>query len=183
MKTNRTKFNSLLIFLIVISLTLSTLFFTSCSKPVEYLEGPDEIRAVVEAEEDRDKTYVIDYLKDWNFLPVNKSKFKGIEIIFRDYYVHGRQLPKGYELAKETLALFLDYCYTLVNLTDEVETTDALIACYVEAVGDPYAVYRTAEEYDIYDSDMSGNYVGIGVTVQYDSLSNNSEVTEIAEGS
>lgn len=183
MKTNRTKIRSLLIFLIVISLALSIASFTSCSSPVEYLEDPEEIRAMVEAEEDRDKTYVIDYLKTWNFLPVTKSKFKGIEIIFRDYYVHGRQLPSGYELAKETVNLFLDYCYTHVDIQDEVKTTDALIVCYVEAVGDPYAVYRTAEEYDIYDSDMSGNYVGIGVTVQYDSLNNDYEITEVSEGS
>ena len=183
MKTNRTKIRPLLIFLIVISLALSTVSFTSCSNPVEYLEGPEEIRAMVEAEEDRDKTYVVDYLKTWNFLPVTKSKFKGIEIIFRDYYIHGKHLPKGYELAKETVNLFLDYCYTLVDLTDETETTDALIACYVEAVGDPYAVYRTAKEYEIYDNDMSGNYVGIGVTIQHNPKEGYCEITDVAEDS
>lgn len=183
MKTKRTKTYPFVLLLVVIFLVFLAVSFTSCIYTVEYLEGPDEIREVVLAEENRDELYAVDYLKDWNFLPVTRSKFQGIEIVFRDYYVKGKALPSAYELAKETVFLFLDHFYTLVDLENESEVTDALITCYVEAVGDPYAVYRTAKEYDDYDTDMSGSYVGIGVTVEYDSMERVYTVSEVHDGS
>ena len=41
----------------------------------------------------------------------------------------------------------------------------AILKAYIEATGDVYAEYMTAEEYEAYFSDRSGNFVGIGVSV------------------
>jgi carboxyl-terminal processing protease len=48
---------------------------------------------------------------------------------------------------------------------DEQAMKIAILKAYIEATGDVYAEYMTAEEYDAYFSDRSGNFVGIGVSV------------------
>ena len=48
---------------------------------------------------------------------------------------------------------------------DETAMKVAILKAYIEATGDIYAEYMTAEEYEAYFSDRSGNFVGIGVSV------------------
>ena len=108
MKNTSLKIKSLLLAIVV----FLTLILPSCifwEEDVDYLESKDAIIAAVDAEDNRDEKYVINYLKKWNFLPVNRTKFQGIEIVFRDYYAHAQTLPDAYSLAKSTVSLFVEY--------------------------------------------------------------------------
>jgi carboxyl-terminal processing protease len=60
--------------------------------------------------------------------------------------------------------------------------TDALIYSYIAAVGDKYSVYRTASEYEDYNTDLSGEFYGIGVVVTYDYVQGTLTVTEVLSG-
>ena len=59
----------------------------------------------------------------------------------------------------------MEYYYDEVDLTDEDEITEVLANLYIFALGDGYGVYRNAEEYEDYNTDMSGSFVGIGVSI------------------
>lgn len=92
----------------------------------------------------------------------NKNLFIAIESCFEDYYY--TELPDNATLAAGTKAAYLEFCAEVdPTLTEEV--TYSLIDCYIYAIGDKYAYYRSADEYEEYSSDMSGSFVGIGVSV------------------
>ncbi len=55
--------------------------------------------------------------------------------------------------------------YDKDKLLEGTKITDAVLNCYLDAVGDKYASYFTAADYDEYYSDLSATYVGIGVQV------------------
>ncbi len=66
--------------------------------------------------------------------------------------------------------LYPDMMRNLVTLYDKdkiegSEITDVVMNCYLDAVGDKYASYFTAKDYDEYYSDLTATYVGIGVQV------------------
>ncbi len=50
--------------------------------------------------------------------------------------------------------------------TDGVDFETGILKGYVDALGDPYSVYYTEEEYQELINSMSGSYSGIGVVVQ-----------------
>ena len=108
---------------------------------------------------------ILSFLDDAGIAGYNRRMLRTAESYFHIYYPF--DLPSAAELARETATLFIEYCYDNIDLGNKTAVTDALIRCYVEATGDTWAVYRTEEEYEIYDEDMSGNIVGIGVTVYY----------------
>lgn len=64
--------------------------------------------------------------------------------------------------------LFETYYIGELDEFDEDGATDSLIASYVASTGDRYARYMNPEAYRAYLSDLSGNFVGIGVQVMYD---------------
>ncbi len=144
------------------------------------LKTKDEITAAISAEDNKKGMYAYDYIDDWGIPLFDKSKFKGTEIVYRDYYVE--DLPDAYTMAKSTVELFLEYFYDKIDITDEDEITDGLIACYVQSVGDPYSFYRTADEFEDYDEDMSGEFAGIGVTVIYSYVEETMTVTAVSPG-
>ncbi len=163
--------------LLVITLVLT---FASCKTEKKPPLTKEEISAAVSSETDKNETYVTTYLSSWGLPDFSKSKMKGIEIVYRDYYV--KDLPDAYTMAKETVSLFLEYFYDETDLMNTKEVTDALIACYVEQIGDDYSFYRTAEEYEDYGTDMSGTFAGIGVTVQYNYIDETMTVTSVSIG-
>lgn len=69
-------------------------------------------------------------------------------------------------MAKAAAECFLLLYYDEMDFSDSEAYTDALIRCMVLALGDDYAIYRTAEEYAAYHQSMSGTYGGIGMTVR-----------------
>jgi carboxyl-terminal processing protease len=73
-----------------------------------------------------------------------------------------------------------DYYY--FDTTDE-DMQDGLYSGMVAALDDPYAEYYTAEEYAKLQEDDSGEYAGIGVTVQKDTDTGYVVAVNILEGS
>ncbi len=140
----------------------------------------DEINAALTADGGAEREYSADYLLDWGVPRFDKNKFYRVEIIYKTLYV--KELPEAVTLARGACELFLEHFYDEIDLTDKTSVTDALIACYVESIGDRYSFYRTAEEYAEYDTDMSGTFAGIGVTVQYNSLEDIMTVTSVSIG-
>ena len=56
----------------------------------------------------------------------------------------------------------LDRYFLFREDMEEADTDTAMIKAYVEALGDPYTVYYTKEEYDSLMESTSGTYAGIG---------------------
>ena len=122
--------------------------------------------------------YVADRLSEYNISGYDKEKFKTVERIYRDYYVD--DLPPSSELAKKTVDIYLEKYHEKVDTGNEETLTEALIESYIDAIGDKYSRYRTKEEYQSYDTNMSGTTYGIGVVVTYDFSDLSSiEITEV----
>ncbi len=125
----------------------------------------------------KDCASVAEHLECWYFPTFSASQFLSVEEMFEKHYY--KDMPDKTVLAKETARIYLDEFYDKVNIKDEEENTTALINAYLAAVGDTYAVYRSAEEYKDYNSNMSGEYVGIGVSVRHDTVNEIIQITEV----
>lgn len=66
---------------------------------------------------------------------------------------------------------------------DSEDLIDGLYRGVCEATGDPYTCYYTAEEYEDLCESNSGNYAGIGATVQYDDTTGYVKIVEPMEDS
>lgn len=171
---------ALLTFLLIISVVFS---LSACRNeiPSEVL-SKEEIVANISSAEEKDYKYAVDYYSEWG-IPIDGifyyPKVKSVEDIYAESYYKSSKLPGAFEMAKATANLFLEHFYDKIDLTDEKELTDAVISCYVEAVGDDYSVYRTAVEDDEYTTDMSGNFTGIGVVVTYNQIDDTITVNEV----
>ena len=55
---------------------------------------------------------------------------------------------------------------SLFELPDRAELTEAMIEAAIAAMGDRYGTFFTDVEYASYSSDLAGDFVGIGVTLQ-----------------
>lgn len=93
-----------------------------------------------------------------------------VEMCFDTYYY--KELEDFETLGKKTLDAYNEFCRDETDATDMDAVTYALIDCYIYAVGDNYAFYRTVDETEDYTTDMSGSFVGIGVSVSYNVLEN-----------
>lgn len=161
-----------LLCLILLAVALVSCFNTSEVSPKEEILG--RIDTVIA---ERDYSTVCDYLTEFGLEGFNKAKFKAVEECFDIYCV--MDLPSVEAMAKETATLFCEHLYDETDKENREEFTDALLYCYVAATGDDYAVYRTADEYENFNSDMSGDFVGIGVSVLYDRTQNTITVQEV----
>ena len=124
--------------------------------------------------------YVADRFNEYNISGFNKEKFKTVERIYRDYYVD--ELPSSAELAKETADIYFEKYHEKIDTGDKTALTEALIESYISAIGDKYSRYRTKEEYNNYDTNMSGTSYGIGVVVTYNTSDTSSlEITTVYE--
>ncbi len=125
--------------------------------------------------------FITSYLDDYGVPDFVESKMKGIEVVYRDYYVE--DLPETKKLAEDTAALYFEHFHEKIDTTDKEAVTDALIYCYIEIIGDDYSVYRNANEHEEYDTDMSGSFYGIGVVVTYSYIDLTITVSEVYLGS
>ena len=110
--------------------------------------------------------YACSYLVDMGFSNFNNNDFRMVEQKFSRYTIY--ELDSPYILARETAEFFLDNYYDYIDLTDKKSVTESLIYSYIIATGDRYAEYMTPSRYNDYTSDLSGNFVGIGVEVVLD---------------
>ena len=108
--------------------------------------------------------YASSYLEEYGIIAFDKSKMRRAELYVYAYFLY--ELPPAYEVAESTVRLFLEEFYDSTELNDRAKVTDALLTCYMSSLGDRYAVYRNPEAKDSYHTDMSGSFIGIGVTVQ-----------------
>lgn len=134
--------------------------------------GKDEILNNIETleNEEFDYEYVSSYIKKYGIGNVNSYKFNSIEQqLENDFY---KELPEEKELAKAVSLLFLEHFYDSIDLNDKEQVTDALLKCLFASIGDPYAYYRTQEEFAEYIGNLSGGneFVGIGIMMNAETL-------------
>lgn len=137
----------------------------------------EELSANIADSEDLCADYVFSYLDRWDIPLFSTSKIKKVETLYKKHYY--KPLPDTLEHARLTATHFVENFYDVTDLSDPHAVTEVLIRSYVETVGDDYSYYRTADEYEDYSSDMSGSFVGIGITVMKDSSTPSLFVTEV----
>lgn len=141
----------------------------------------EEIAGIIESYEGQQSS-VTAYLLDFGFSGFDKTRLRDVEFCYENYY-YKEELPPDLSVAKEAALLFLEHFYDTVSLDDKDEVTAALINCYIYAVGDTYGIYRLPEEYEDYGNNMSGSFVGIGVSVQQNLSTGEMLVTDVFEDS
>ena len=148
MKRNSSRILSFLTALILITSVL--LLCASCGATLPYtdLSGVDSVTRLLHLSE-----RVPDF---------NTSLFSSVELCFLSYYY--KELEDNDTLAEKTIAAYEEFC-TEVDSADREAVTLNLIDCYIYAVGDNYAFFRTPDEAEDYSADLNGTFVGIGVSV------------------
>lgn len=142
--------------------------FTACSSTI-----PNDI--VLDADS------VTLRLNDMEDVPTFDVNLLGsVEICFKELYYTA--LPDNETLADGTKAAYFEFCKD-VDPNSVEEVTYSLIDCYIYTIGDKYAFYRTSEEAEEYTTDMSGRFVGIGVSVLRNDLKNTILVSNVEPNS
>ncbi len=137
----------------------------------------EEILDNISSSEQKTYNYVWNYLLEFGIPEFDKMKFRWVENAFQGYFNVQGGLPGIYQHALLTATAFMEHYYDEIDINDKDTVTDSLITCYVEATGDPYAIYRTQNEYEDYNDDMSGTFGGIGVVIEYD---HNAQTLQVA---
>jgi carboxyl-terminal processing protease len=120
--------------------------------------------------EDYGYDYVSSYIKKLGIGNLNSYKINAIEQqLETDFY---KELPTEQEIAKSTVLLFVEHFYDSTDLSDKGAVTDGILKCMLASIGDPYAYYRTAEEFAEYLAGLesSEDFVGIGIMVNRETL-------------
>lgn len=81
----------------------------------------------------------------------------------------------------QRLQNLLDRCY--IGEMDEKTVEDAAASAMVEALGDRWSYYQTAEDYTYYQDVMSNSYVGVGITISVREDGQGLDVLEVAQNS
>ncbi len=151
---------------LIVGIVIAAVALSTLGVPGDMLPK-DEILSGLENVSDS-HTYVADALIEIGIGNFYARKMRIVENLFSANYVG--ELPSVKEMATAITEKFLAEHYDKLDLTDEEAVTTALIKLYTDATGDDYAVYRTPDEYEMYQTDLSGEFVGIGVSimVQYD---------------
>ena len=89
-----------------------------------------------------------------------------------DYRTNYVKRPDKYDAGLLEAALGLLDTTSLFDLPDKAELTEAMIEAAIAAMGDRYGTFFTDAEYASYSSDLAGDFVGIGVTLQKDADGN-----------
>ena len=111
-----------------------------------------------------------------------QGKMEAVEQIYQMYFI--REVPEAQTVAKSMLEWVIEGLrQEVLDHTDIDKLTDYLISAYLVAVGDKYATYLNEEDYKSYQSDTSGNFVGVGVSATYDMIANTLEVISVIAGS
>lgn len=169
MKRSTQSIKKILALVLFVSILLGSL--TGCLGTTRKPATKEEIAASVSATVEKDSygyDYVLYYLRQWRLPEFDTTKFFWAENVFKNYYVYNGGLPETLEHAALTAEYFVENYYDIIDMTDKTAVTDAVIDSYVRTVGDPYSYYRTPQEANDFNSDMSGKFGGIGVVVSYD---------------
>lgn len=77
----------------------------------------------------------------------------------------------------QTLEKLLEQCF--IEDMDEKTVEDAAAEAMVDALGDRWSHYQTAEEYQTYQDTMSNSYVGVGITIQVREDGQGLDITQV----
>ena len=149
-------------------LALVLLFsLVSCNFGGEKFPTKEEISEKANSEEQALYAYSVDYFKAWGIPIAEKYEQKVItaQYVYHKFYYKSEELPTSLVWARTAVSIFLDEYYDIIDLSDSTEVADAVIGSLVNAVGDRYSYYRNLEETEGYEDDMSGSFVGIGVSI------------------
>lgn len=154
---------------LVITANILLFSFTSCKWLIYVEDSKEKITENMEkSSSKRFNDHVADYLRDWGLPLYDSIKLRYVENYYQKFYNYAGGMPDTHEHAKRTTELFLNHYFDKINRDDKTAVTHALLDCYVNALDDPYSVYRIPEAADSYTTDMSGKFGGIGVVVEYD---------------
>ena len=180
MSLKKTAVRRAALFAILCAIVVSAiLVLSSCGSSV--IRSKEELLEEVNSSASRSYSNVSSYLKKWGFPNSDSTKLKYIENLFKNYYVG--EMPEVGDAARSVALNFLENYYDNIDLSDEDKVTDALINCYIAAVGDKYSHYMNPEEYESYNSEMSGEFCGIGVYISYSALDGTYEILNVFEDS
>ncbi len=166
---------------IVLLIALSLLLLSSCGDK-DTTPSREEIIAKMNGAEQPSYNTSLQYLSYWGLSDTGlfyNTKFKSIEKTYRTDYYKADELPTAEALARLTAELYLERFFDKIDAKNDRDVSDALISCYVASIGDDYSIYRTATEDDEYTTDMSGTFVGIGVSIIYNHVNNTITVEEV----
>ena len=132
------------------------------NRPIETAE--DLIEHINKTPVNSEAGSVTEALSSWKLPEFDETLLLTIETCYELYYY--KDLPGVAELAYDTAIAFANGYFEKCDASDVSEVTYAMIYSYIEALGDPYSHYRTAEEFEEYETDLSGVFAGIGVYVE-----------------
>lgn len=185
MKKNTISKLTALLLILVLTLSLTSCLFSDASIANTPPSEKEKIESAI-AETLEDDTYgyqyVYKYLSRWGLTGFDPYKVSYYEIVFDQYYNFGDGLPETLTHAADTARYFMEHYYDKVDLTDSEAVTDAVLNSYVYTVGDAYAYYRTAEEFEDFEEDMSGTFGGVGVQVEYNHTEKTILVNQVFSG-
>jgi carboxyl-terminal processing protease len=150
---------------VIVVLTAGVLYSCMSDKNnAEPLTKEELIAYINEHPAPKRATSVEEILVGWRMPTFTKNLLLGVERCYNLYYY--KELPEVATLAYDTAMNFINEAYDTVNMTDPDAVANAIIQSYIAVIGDPYSYYRTADEYEDYEIDMSGQFAGIGVSVE-----------------
>lgn len=160
------KIRALIIFC-CLALIFGIFGYAYLSEKYKEVVGKEEIQDNLDtpAEDLKEYDYISSYIKDFGVGNVNSYKLNTIETqLETDFY---KELPEEKELAKVTVELFLEYFYDDIDLENKEDVTDAILKCLFASIGDPYAYYRTVDEFAEYleSLETTEEKAGIGVLI------------------
>ena len=125
----------------------------------------DEISDNVGSIEDSNYDFVSSYIKKYGVGNINAYKINQAQTLLDSNYY--KDLPPLKLWAEEAVKLFVADYYDNVNLDDKEAVTDAILTCLIRTIGDNWAYYRTASEFEDYSNSLEGGeeFVGIGIQI------------------
>ncbi len=174
MKYGRTGSRLLAVCLVTLAFILA---FSGCvSFSVRPVDKTGETAADTAAGEPEEGSLLALLLANPEIPAFNQTVVKKIHEYYTHYYIG--ELGTDGELAASIADFYLEY-RDRIDETDEGEVTDLLCESYLAAAGDKYAYYMNPEALAEHNSDMAGNYVGIGVQVTNDAVARTITVTAV----
>ena len=166
------------VWLLILAFALA---FTGCTafavKPADTGETGTETTAPgTTGEAEEPSGFLMLLLANDSIPAFNHTVIENLHYYYSRYFIG--DLGTDEELAASTAEFYAEY-RDLIDETDQNEVTDLLAESYLAAAGDKYAYYMNPEAYAEYTSDMTGNYVGIGVQVTNDAVERIITVTAV----
>ena len=156
------------------------------SSSVAELTAAELITNLTQALEKDTEGQNIKYAADWLYFygldGFSRDKLAAVEQVYDWYFI--REVPDAVTVAKSMIDWVIRGLEEQVlDHTDYTKLTEFLISAYLVSVGDKYATYLNEQDYKSFQSDTSGNFVGVGVSATFNTRDNTIEVISVIAGS